>query len=356
MRARRVRRRDAASDRRGRVVLGRLGPNVRGVHARWRCVRDGPARWRTEDDRARPLHESRALADAGRGRIALHDRGRAIRAARRAARHRDVAARRRRAARYVRRHAERRRVRTASRVRAHADDRRGSPGIRRSRRPLGSGRYAVRRPQHLCAEPDAERADAGVRRSRRRGDARCVRDAAHARRSTVRRTVRADPRRLWCTTAMRRVSPALRHQRRPTGATRPMTRFTLLLALLGCGDKLHHGIDAPPPDVSIDTVGTTTGDPPPNAVKLVVTRAAMPVIGVAVVFQNPDSSLVHAGLTNEQGLAWAEIANGGYVTAIEDAGNGLEELTTFAAVQAGDALVLDFASTRDRREWPIALS
>ena len=106
----------------------------------------------------------------------------------------------------------------------------------------------------------------------------------------------------------------------------------LPLVVAACTGGVHHGTDAHMGDAAGDTVGTSTGDPPAGAVKLVVTRAGIPVIGVAVVFQTADSSVVQAGLTNEKGLAWAEMPAGGFVTAIAEVGSGIDELTTFAAV------------------------
>jgi hypothetical protein len=132
--------------------------------------------------------------------------------------------------------------------------------------------------------------------------------------------------------------------------------LALPFVLAACSGGVHHGVDAQPADGSPDTVGPSTGDPPANAVKLVVTHGGMPHTGVAVVFQNPDSSLVQAGLTNEKGLAWAVMPEGGFVTAIAEPGSGLDELTTFAAVEPGDALVLDSAPTGDTGQWPVKLA
>lgn len=118
-----------------------------------------------------------------------------------------------------------------------------------------------------------------------------------------------------------------------------------VLLVAACSADLHHTIDAGPADASFDILGSATGDAPSNAVTLVVTRVGMPVPGVAVFFQNADSSLVSASLTNDDGLAFAVMDAGGYVTALERTGNGLDELTTFAAVQPADALTLQFSPT-----------
>lgn len=135
-----------------------------------------------------------------------------------------------------------------------------------------------------------------------------------------------------------------------------MTRWLgLVLAVAACSDGVHHGVDAHVRDTAGDTVGTSPGDPPADAVKLVVSRAGMPVIGVAVVFQNADSSLIQASPTNENGVAWAEMPAGGFVTAIAEVGNGLDELTTFAAVAPADTLTLDTAPTGATDTWPVKL-
>jgi len=129
-----------------------------------------------------------------------------------------------------------------------------------------------------------------------------------------------------------------------------------MLVLVACSD-VHHGVDAGPADAAPDTLGTSTGDPTPMSVKLVVTRGGMPVAGVAVMFQNADSTLVSAQLTNDKGLAWAEIqGGGGFVTALEHTGNGSDELSTFAGVQPADALELAFAPTGPIDEWPVSIS
>jgi hypothetical protein len=135
-----------------------------------------------------------------------------------------------------------------------------------------------------------------------------------------------------------------------------MRGLTYAALLVGCGNTVHHGVDAPPPDVSTDTIGPADGEPPPNAVKLTITRGGAPVMGVAVVFQAADSSLVRASLTSDKGVAWAEVASGGFVTALDHVGAGLDELTTFADVQPADALTLDLDPSGRKDEWPVAIS
>ncbi|HEY5926719.1 MAG TPA: hypothetical protein VIV11_33765 [Kofleriaceae bacterium] len=133
------------------------------------------------------------------------------------------------------------------------------------------------------------------------------------------------------------------------------TALAAVLVVAACSNNLHHGIDAPPTDVSIDTFGPDTGDPPPNAVKLVVTRGGAPVVGVTTRFQNADSTLVHVSVTNDNGLAWTVMASGGFVTALERTSDGIDELTTFADVQEADALRLDLDPTGDTAQWPVVL-
>ena len=121
--------------------------------------------------------------------------------------------------------------------------------------------------------------------------------------------------------------------------------FAVLLALAACKADLHQTVDAQPLDAAVDTLGISTGDPPANAVKLIVTRSGAPVENVAVFFQAADSSLIAQSLTNDTGLAWAIMPSGGFVTAREHVGQGLEQLSTFAGVQPSDALALDLSPT-----------
>jgi len=123
--------------------------------------------------------------------------------------------------------------------------------------------------------------------------------------------------------------------------------------LVACGGGAPAGVDARGLDAPPDTLGTSSGDPPPNAVAIAVTglgdiapearlgRRVEPLADVPVYFQNADSTVVLATKTDAKGVAWANLADGGYVTAIEPANaTGATPITTFAAVKAGDRLHL----------------
>lgn len=116
---------------------------------------------------------------------------------------------------------------------------------------------------------------------------------------------------------------------------------TLLLA--ACGNELHHTVDAQPADTSADTSVPVNGQPPADAVSVTITRQGVAQAGVAVVFQDPSSTLIDAATTDTEGRAWARMPAGGFVTSIEHVGSGVDELTTFATVVNGDALRLDIA-------------
>jgi hypothetical protein len=134
-------------------------------------------------------------------------------------------------------------------------------------------------------------------------------------------------------------------------------KHVLALALLAaCGNDLHHTVDALPADAPGDTLVPSGNDPPANAVKLAVRRGTGAVPDVAVYFQDPSSAVIEQALTNESGLAWALMPDGGFVTAVEHVGDGLDEITTFSAVAPADALRLDFMDPGQRKEWPIKLS
>lgn len=132
---------------------------------------------------------------------------------------------------------------------------------------------------------------------------------------------------------------------------------TVLVAFAACGnDGLHHTVDALPADVAIDQVTPNNDDPPAGAVTLTITRNSAAVANVAVFFQDPSSTLIEQTLTNEGGLAWALMPDGGFVTAIEKRGDGLYELSTFAGAAAGDALQLAFAASAGQKSWPFKLA
>ena len=120
-------------------------------------------------------------------------------------------------------------------------------------------------------------------------------------------------------------------------------KFAIALCLLGCGKELHHTVDAPPLDTTSDVVIPDNGEPPAEAVKLTLTRYGVGVPGATVVFLDPESAVISTGITDMTGRAWALMPAGGFVTAIEHQGAGLDELTTFATVAMGDALRLDHA-------------
>ncbi|HUS33490.1 MAG TPA: hypothetical protein VMZ53_33540 [Kofleriaceae bacterium] len=126
-----------------------------------------------------------------------------------------------------------------------------------------------------------------------------------------------------------------------------MKRAVLALSLVACKADLHQTVDAQPLDTAIDSLSSETGEAPPNAVKLTVTRVGAPVADVAVFFQAADSSLIAQKLTNASGVAWAIMPNGGFVTAREHKGQQVEELSTFAGVQPADSLELTFSPTGD---------
>lgn len=130
----------------------------------------------------------------------------------------------------------------------------------------------------------------------------------------------------------------------------------LLLLVAACSGRVHHGLDAGPIDAATDTLGPPSGDPSATATKLRVTRSGMPVPGVAVIFQAPDSTVIDAVVTNELGLAWAEMPAGGFVTALERLGSGLDELTTFAQVAPAESLELDLAPTGPTSEFYVSVT
>jgi hypothetical protein len=135
------------------------------------------------------------------------------------------------------------------------------------------------------------------------------------------------------------------------------TVLVALVAAAACGnDSLHHTVDALPADVAIDQIATSSGDAPANAVKLTVTRNSAAVVNVAVFFQDPSSALIEQKLTDETGVAWALMPDGGFVTAIEKRGDGLYELSTFAGATSGDALQLAFAASAGQKSWPFKLA
>jgi len=119
--------------------------------------------------------------------------------------------------------------------------------------------------------------------------------------------------------------------------------LVIAFALAACGDDEFNGLpDTPPaPDGTPDTAVT-------GLVKLTVTADGLPRIGVKVYFQNSDSTLVLASMTDVNGVASAVMEMGGFVTAIDPfPARGLPQgvasptdLRTFSGVKPGDELVL----------------
>jgi hypothetical protein len=135
-----------------------------------------------------------------------------------------------------------------------------------------------------------------------------------------------------------------------------MRALWALCLFAGCGKDLHHTVDGGPPDVSFDTLSPSTGDIPAGAVVLRVTRGVDTVPNVAVFFQDPTSKLVADKLTNEGGLAWALLPDGGFVTALQHIGAGVDELTTFAGVKPSDVLALAMSDPGQHKAWPMKLT
>jgi hypothetical protein len=120
-----------------------------------------------------------------------------------------------------------------------------------------------------------------------------------------------------------------------------MRKVLALVLLVACGDDEFTGLPDGPqgPDGTPDT-------PTEGLVKLTVTDAGLPRMGVKVYFQNADSSLVSATMTDVNGVASAVMEAGGFVTAIQPfaqqlpTGVASTELKTFAGVKPLDELVL----------------
>ena len=123
-----------------------------------------------------------------------------------------------------------------------------------------------------------------------------------------------------------------------------MRKAVLALLLVGCGDDgVRHTPDATVHD------GPVTPDAPvdaaPTPVTITTTVDGSPVGGVHVYFQNADSTVVLATVTDATGTASAVMAAGGYVTAINPytplaVGRTNDELDTFLGVKPGDHLQL----------------
>ncbi|MDB4952998.1 MAG: hypothetical protein JWO36_567 [Myxococcales bacterium] len=118
-----------------------------------------------------------------------------------------------------------------------------------------------------------------------------------------------------------------------------------LVVAVGCGsDPVRHVADAGPPDSP--RLADAGPDAAAQPVTLTITDRGTPIVGVPVYFQNVDSSLVSATMTDTNGVASVVIAPGGFVTAINPFfppiafGSPPPILETFAGVKPGDHLVL----------------
>jgi hypothetical protein len=110
--------------------------------------------------------------------------------------------------------------------------------------------------------------------------------------------------------------------------------FTLVAAASCTGDI---GI------VGDDDMG---GGPPPTDVQITVRDATLPQANVEVIFQNLDDSIIADVVTDAQGLAVAQMPNGGNVTVIRTypqpapPASRAAEVYSYVGVKAGDRLVL----------------
>lgn len=121
---------------------------------------------------------------------------------------------------------------------------------------------------------------------------------------------------------------------------RLLAGFTCIVMALGCSDddKVRRLPDAPPPpdaDVDASTFGP---------VSLTILQGTTPQVGVKVVFQNANNSLVTETTTGTDGKASAMMAPGGFVTAFDPfpvpQGISGSELRTYSGVKPGDELRL----------------
>ena len=122
--------------------------------------------------------------------------------------------------------------------------------------------------------------------------------------------------------------------------------LAIAFLLAACGDDGVNTLpDAPP------LPGDSPTDAPPQPVTLTVTIAGTPARDVPVIFQNAQSMVVLATMTDATGKASAVLEPGGFVTALEpqvvaDLG-GIplvnDDLTTFSGVKPGDELQLELA-------------
>jgi hypothetical protein len=132
---------------------------------------------------------------------------------------------------------------------------------------------------------------------------------------------------------------------------RVMRKAVLLVVLVACGDDgVRHTPDATPhdgpatPDSAVDAA--------PTPVSITTTVGGQAAGGIHVYFQNADSSVVLATVTDASGNASAVMQPGGYVTAISpytppSVANSNEQLSTFVGVKPGDHLVLALPGTNN---------
>ena len=131
-----------------------------------------------------------------------------------------------------------------------------------------------------------------------------------------------------------------------------MNRLPLAAFLAACHHAAGTVADAGP-----DAIGTETGDAPPGAVVITVAVAGTPLPGVATYFQNADSALVAAVLTDVNGTAFAKVASGGFVTIVAPpSGTAARALSTFAGVQPGDQLTIDLAPADARQAVDVGVT
>jgi hypothetical protein len=118
--------------------------------------------------------------------------------------------------------------------------------------------------------------------------------------------------------------------------------LALTFVLAACGDDDFNGL----PDAPVIPDGPTDG-PTSGLVTLTITVGTTPQEGIKVYFQNSDSTLVDARMTDANGVVSVVMEPGGFVTAIDPfPGRALPQgvvarsLKTFAGVKPGDQLVL----------------
>lgn len=133
----------------------------------------------------------------------------------------------------------------------------------------------------------------------------------------------------------------LSHAREYSARMRLLVGFTCIVMAIGCSDddKVRRLPDAPPPpDSNVDASDF-------GPVSLTILQDETPQVGITVLFQNADSSVVSETTTGSDGKASAMMRAGGFVTAVDPFPNtptGVQEtdVRTFAGVKPGDQLRL----------------